>query len=387
VDRAAGQRFVLGRAGLDALIEALQRRGYTVVGPAEQSRAIVLRELQSGRDLPAGWTDEQDGGTYRLTRRVDDAVFAYNVGPDSWKTFLFPPTLQLWKARRATDGSVAIEQRAQRPSYAFVGVRTCDLRAIAIQDRIFVGDRFVDPDYAARRRDAFIVSVNCGKAGGTCFCVSMGSGPKAESGFDLSLTELLDGGEHRFLCEVGSERATEILAELPHRPAREADERLAAGTIERTAASMGRTLDTAGIKELLYENAEDPRWDEVARRCLTCANCTLVCPTCFCSTVADVTDLAGVEAGRSRKWDSCFTLGHSYIHGGSVRDSGRARYRQWLTHKLASWIDQFGSSGCVGCGRCITWCPVAIDITEEAAAIRATDLRHRAGTGGALADD
>jgi sulfhydrogenase subunit beta (sulfur reductase) len=133
---------------------------------------------------------------------------------------------------------------------------------------------------------------------------------------------------------------------------------------------MGRTMDTKGIKELLYRNYENPRWDDVAKRCLTCGNCTMVCPTCFCTTVEDITDLTGEHVERWRKLDSCFTMDFSYIHGGSVRSSPRARYRQWMTHKLATWIDQFGTSGCVGCGRCITWCPVGIDITEETGAIR-----------------
>jgi Fe-S-cluster-containing hydrogenase component 2 len=143
---------------------------------------------------------------------------------------------------------------------------------------------------------------------------------------------------------------------------------------------MGRSMDTTDIKELLYRNYDHPRWRNVASRCLTCANCTMVCPTCFCTTVEDVTDLTGNQAERWRKWDSCFTVDFSYIHGGSVRASPESRYRQWMTHKLATWIDQFGTSGCVGCGRCITWCPVAIDITEEVRAIRATD--HAAATSG-----
>jgi len=364
----------------------LRRRGHTVVGPTVQSQAVVYSELSSAEELPIGWTDVQEGGTYRLTRRQDEAAFAHNVGPNSWKSLLFPATLTVWKGRRDADGTLEFEQEQPTPRYAFIGVRACDLHAIAIQDRILIGDRYVEPDYAARRRDAFIVAVNCGHAGGTCFCVSMGTGPKADSGFDLSLTELFeDDGPHRFLVEVGSERGAEVLAELPHAAATADDERLAEEVVERTANSMGRSLDTDGIKELLYANAEHPRWEEVADRCLTCGNCTLVCPTCFCTTVEDVTDLAGLETERTRKWDSCFTLEHSYTHGGSVHDSGPSRYRQWMTHKLASWIDQFGSSGCVGCGRCITWCPVAIDITEEAAAIRDTDLRGRPETGGTSA--
>ncbi len=381
------QPVVIERAGFDALVDVLRGRGYTVLGPTVKSQAIVHAELDSAADLPAGWTDEQEGGSYRLVRRDDDALFAYNVGPQSFKSALFPPTLRLFKAQRGPDGSVAIEEPPPPPRYAFIGVRACDLHAIAIQDRVFMGDHHVDRDYEARRREAFIVAVNCAKAGGTCFCVSMGSGPRAHEGFDLALTELLDGDGHRFLVEVGSERGADVLAELSHRPAAEADERRADEVAAATAASMGRTLDTDGIKELLYENAEHPRWAEVAERCLTCGNCTLACPTCFCSTVEDHTDLAGGEAERTRQWDSCFTLGHSYINGGSIHASGRSRYRQWMTHKLASWIDQFGSSGCVGCGRCITWCPVAIDITEEAAAIRATDLRDLAVDGAGDAND
>jgi ferredoxin len=241
---------------------------------------------------------------------------------------------------------------------------------------------YADAAYAARRRDAFIVAVNCGQAGGTCFCVSMQTGPKADSGFDLALTELLAGDTHEFLLEVGSEAGAELLAKVPHLPASHAHVAAAAAVVAQTASQMGRSLDTAGIKELLQGNPNHPRWDEVAERCLTCGNCTMVCPTCFCTTVEDHNDLTGTSAERVRKWDSCFTLDFSYVHGGSVRNSNKSRYRQWMTHKLASWIDQFGTSGCVGCGRCVTWCPVGIDITAEVAAIRATPQAAKGGHDG-----
>ncbi len=364
---------VIERAAFDGLLDSLRRRGYELVGPTIEQSAIVHGELRSTEDLPIGWTEDQDGGTYRMRRRDDQALFGFAVGPQSWKQFLQPASVRLWRARRDGDGGIEIEEEPrEQPRYAFIGARSCDLHAIAVQDRVLASNEYSDPIYKQRRDAIFVVAVNCGQAGGTCFCVSMDTGPKASFGFDLALTELLDG-EHRFLVEVGTDRGAEILAELPSREAGEADVSEAAAATQRATEQQGREMETEGIKELLYRNYEHPRWDEVSERCLTCGNCTMVCPTCFCTTVEDTTDLDGSTAERWRNWDSCFTMGHSHLHEGSVRSTSRSRYRQWMTHKLATWIDQFGTSGCVGCGRCITWCPVAIDITEEAAAIRATD--------------
>lgn len=355
---------------LQSLLNALLAQGYQVVGPTIRDGAIVYDTLASVDDLPRGWTEVQDGGTYRLTRRTDAALFGYVVGPHSWKQFLHPPQLRLWQAQRQTHGFQIVDTPAETPRYAFLGARACDLHAIAIQDKVFMAGAHIDPTYAARREQAFVVAINCGQAGGTCFCVSMHTGPRATSGFDLALTEVLEAEQHYFLAEVGSTRGAAILHHVPHREAQPAHLAVAERIVASTAAQMGRSLDTTDIKDLLYRNLEHPRWDEVAARCLACGNCTMVCPTCFCTTVSDVTDLTGQHAERWRTWDSCFTLDFSYVHGGSVRTSTKARYRQWLTHKLATWIDQFGTSGCVGCGRCITWCPVAIDITAEVGAMR-----------------
>jgi ferredoxin len=363
---------VIAPDALDALVGALQVRGYTVLGPSVRDGAIVYDELGSASELPVGWTDRQEAGTYRLERRDDDARFGYAVGPHSWKRHLFPSRVRLWRARRAADGAPSVEEEPPDGTpLALLGVRACELHAIEIQDRVFLRGSHVERDYAARRDGAFVVAVNCFEPGGTCFCTSMGTGPRAASGYDLALTEVLEG-EHRLLVEVGSARGAEVLAELPHRAARPGDVQAATRSVERASERMGRSLDTHDIRNLLLDNLDHPRWDDVAERCLTCGNCTLVCPTCFCSSVEDTTDLAGGEAERWRVWDTCFSLDYSYIHGGSVRPSGRSRYRQWMTHKLATWIDQFGTSGCVGCGRCITWCPVGIDLTEEVAAIRGT---------------
>jgi ferredoxin len=365
---------------LQSLLDVLKDRGYQVVGPTVRDGAIVYAAIDTVSDLPAGWTDEQEGGHYQLVQRDDQAWFGYAVGPHSWKQFLYPPQLRLWQAQRQENGFHFIENTPEVARYAFLGVRACELHAIAIQDNVLIHGPHADPTYAVRRQGAFTIATNCGQAGGTCFCVSMQTGPRATSGFDLAITEVLKSNRHEFVVEIGTERAAEVMRDVPHRAANADDIQVTVDIVTQTATQMGRSLDTTDIQDLLYHNIEHPRWAEVATRCLSCANCTMVCPTCFCSTVEDVTDLSGSQAERWRKWDSCFTQDFSYLHGGSIRPSTRARYRQWLTHKLATWIDQFGTSGCVGCGRCITWCPVGIDITEEVRAIRAHEARGNADT-------
>jgi sulfhydrogenase subunit beta (sulfur reductase) len=367
---------IIERGALDALLDAISRQGYQLVGPTVHEGAIVYRDVRSTADLPIGWGDEQDGGRYRLRRREDDALFGYAVGPHSWKQFLHPPRLRLWRARRGQNGEGLefVEESSDQPRYAFFGVRSCELHAIAIQDRVFLPGAHPDQSYAARREDVLLVAVNCGDPSGTCFCTSMGTGPKASSGYDLALTEVLNEHGHRFVVEVGSDMGALVLADVPHHIAGDTDERDAADVTAGAVARMGREMPDVDLKALLYANYEHPRWEEVAERCLTCGNCTMVCPTCFCTSVEDKADLDGGDAERWRQWDSCFSVSFSHVTGGETRKSPRSRYRQWMTHKLATWFDQFGTSGCVGCGRCISWCPVGIDITEEVSAILANPV-------------
>jgi len=362
-------RRVAGCEALERLIPALEDRGYQVVGPVMREGAIVYDRLSKLDDLPAGWTDEQEPARYRLRRREDGALFGYRVGPECWKKFLHPPEVRLFQVHRANGNFRIIEEAAPAPRYAFLGVRACELAAIEAQDDVLAEGRFADPIYSNRRRQSFLIAVHCTESVPTCFCASMNTGPRARGGFDLALTEVFDRGHHLFVIEAGSSEGAEVLEGMDTRPAppelcRQADEAVA------RAASQTRSVETEGLHELLTDRFDHPRWDDVAKRCLTCGNCTMVCPTCFCTTIEDTSDVTGAHAERWRKWDSCFTQALSYIHGGSVRPSVKSRYRQWMTHKLASWTDQFGGTGCVGCGRCITWCPAGIDITEEARAIR-----------------
>lgn len=369
---------VLDHKHLTRLFDVLKEQGYTIIGPTKRGVSIVLEELNSPADLPVNTRDEQEPGVYRLRSRNDQAYFGFAAGPQSWKKFLFPPVLPFIDSQRnGKSFEISVRDNGrhnggkQKPpaKLAFFGMHACDVHALQIHDKVFCGGEYTDPYYKGLREQLFIVAVNCLEAGGTCFCTSMGSGPRVTGGYDLALTEQIRGEEHVFIVEEGSEQGGKIMKGLPHRAAGKGAKEEIARTMQQVSRQMGRKLETKGLKEALQENFEHPRWDDVAKRCLACANCTLVCPTCFCSTVEDVTDLTGATANRFRTWDSCFTLDFTHIHGGSVRPTIRSRYRQWLTHKLSNWIDQFGTSGCVGCGRCITWCPVGIDITEEAGAI------------------
>jgi sulfhydrogenase subunit beta (sulfur reductase) len=291
---------VIERDHFDELLRAIARRGYTIVGPTVREQAIVYDEISSAGDLPIGWTDEQDGGHYRLRRRNDEALFGYAVGPHSWKQYQLPAEVKLWRARVDERGALvdAAESPSEHTKYAFIGARSCELHAIGILDRVLTGGRRSDPGDAAHNVDVFIVAFQCGVAGGTCFCVSMNTGPVAERGFDLALTEILSDTAHHLVVEVGSERGAEVLADVPHRDATGGDREAASSVHDQTASEMGRELDTTEIRELLYGNFEHPRWDEVADRCLSCGNCTMVCPTCFCTTVEDVTDLQGEHVER-----------------------------------------------------------------------------------------
>lgn len=348
------------------LFNALLGDGYQVIGPTISQEAIIYDQISGVQDLPIGWTETQEPGKYRLHRRSDERWFGFTVGPYSWKRYLFPPAVTVLSSTRHEDGWRMRTPSEPVPRYAFLGPRSCDLHALAIQDRVFMGQAYRDPIYQARREQALVIAVNCTQAASTCFCTSMQTGPRATAGFDLALTELQTG----FTVEVGSDRGRELAARLELPTAGDDFLPLAAAARQAAVDQITRRMDTGDLRNVLLSNLDHPRWDHVAARCLSCANCTMVCPTCFCSSVREVSDLDGDHVERQRVWDSCFSLEFSHMHGANIRQQTRSRYRQWLTHKLASWIDQFDTSGCVGCGRCITWCPVGIDLTEEVAAIR-----------------
>lgn len=355
----------LPRGGLERLINLLRSDGRQVIGPTVIDGAIVYDEIHTVADLPEGWTDQQAPGRYRLEPAGEDRFFDYAVGPTAWKRFTFPPRVPLTEGRRV-EGRVkfrTIENEA--PRLAFLGVRACEIAALLIQDRVLTSGPVTDADYAARRAAAVVVAVECVAPASTCFCTSMGTGPEVTSGFDLALTEVDDG----FVVRVGSDVGRFLALRLGLRPADEAHTTSARTAVAAARERIGDPVQTDGLPARLMAAAESPRWAEIAERCLACTNCTLVCPTCFCTSVTQASDLTGSSAVTERTWDSCFTLGFARVAGGNFRPRVQDRYRQWLTHKYAGWWEQFGTSGCVGCGRCITWCPVGIDVRAELMAV------------------
>ncbi|NUP50910.1 MAG: 4Fe-4S dicluster domain-containing protein [Catenulispora sp.] len=370
---APPRRAVITADALDDLLAALRAAGFRPVGPTVGAGAIILDELAGAADLPHGRGSETGPGHYRLTERGDGAVFGHSGGPQSWKQFLHPARRRLFTADRdLATGELTLNEDAETETdsagpvrYAFIGVRPCDLAAIRVLNRAL--RRPAETDHGP-----FIVAVECTEPGATCFCTSAGTGPGCADRageFDLALVEIADRHQDRFLVTVGSPRGDAILDAVPYAPVPDGLLEAAQAAVAAAADRMGRTLPPTDLRVLLARSAEADRWDDVAARCLTCGNCTMVCPTCFCTSVEDTSDLTGEHAERWESWDSCFDIDFSYLHGGSVRTSPRSRYRQWLTHKFGTWHDQFGTSGCVGCGRCIAWCPAGIDVTEELAAL------------------
>ncbi len=356
----------LRRDAFPRLLDQLRDRFDRVLGPVVRDGAVVQGEIRDIEDLPRGFRDAQTPGHYRLEADAEDRLFGVVHGPASLKPLVFAPREKLLQIELEGSGFRAQPELPEAPRTAVLGVRACDLAGLAVQQRTFLEGYVPDPWFKHRRESLFLVAVSCTRSVETCFCTSFGTGPEAREGYDLALTELATG----FVVRAQGAAGHELLEALALPPAsaelleREREE------LAACAAGIRREMDTEGLPELLYARLDHPRWDEVAGRCLSCGNCTMVCPTCFCHDMRDEPRLDGAGSERLREWDSCFDPDHAQVHGINFRPHVRERYRQWLTHKLAGWHEQFGTSGCVGCGRCLTWCPVGIDLTEEVAALR-----------------
>ena len=341
--------------GIEPLVHLLLERGHTVVAPIERDRVITLAEISSPDQLASGWGDEQSPGRYRATPG-GTTMFGHAAPNLPWRRWLRPADEVTVRVRRDGDG-LAIEPVPPVAPLAFVGIQACDLAALARLETVFAHDA----TFQARRDRLVVVAAACTDPASTCFCASMGTGPTPGAGADVVLRELDDG---TLLASTPTAHGVGLIDELGSLPFADDDQIAAADArIAVGEARQSRRLDPSTLSAAAA-SPESAAWERIADRCLTCGNCTLVCPTCFCTSVVDSTSLDGQVFERRERPDSCFGLDFSYVFGGAVRASAASRYRQWYLHKLVTWHDQFGESGCVGCGRCITWCPTGIDITE-----------------------
>jgi len=363
-------RFTMGLGGLEGLLRNLRSEGYTVLGPKLEDGVVRLSEVQSTDELARGIVDSQSPGQYRA-RAAGDEIFSAVNGPLSVKNYLHPGEVAVAEIGRS-GGKYGTEILLPGKRYAFLGVRPCDLAAVKVLDRSLLVEGFEEPTYADLRKASLIIVVNCGRAGANCFCASMGTGPWAAGDYDIALTELPD----RFIVDLDG-RFLPLFDGVGLAPAADKDLRDERDLRERVTAGMRKRIESPDPAVGMYEGIDSPVWSEVAERCLACGNCTMVCPTCFCNTTKDITNLADGTVTKVRSWESCLSVDFTQNAGWNPRRERKARYRQFVMHKFAYWTDQSGLYGCVGCGRCITWCPVGIDIAETVNSV----LRKGQGSG------
>ena len=356
-------RFTAAKDCVPRLIQNIQRQGFTVVGPSLSEGVVHLKELRGSSDLASGVVDIQGPGAYAIGGE-SAFVFTSVNGPDSPKRYLHPAEVELSKlVDHGSDIELVSAFHSDR-KYAFFGIRPCDLRGIGVMDKTMLVPGFEDHVYSSLREDSIFVVVNCTRAGENCFCASMGTGPAAESGYDVAITELPE----KLLVDI-PERNMGLFQGIELDAATAEELQAGEEAVQHTREQMGRRISEKNPARHMYASLDSPVWGKTAERCLACGNCTMVCPTCFCNTVIDRTDLRDDSVSRVRVWDSCLSKDFVYSAGGNPRQQRTARYRQFVMHKFAYWPDEFGTYGCVGCGRCITWCPVGIDITDTLNAV------------------
>lgn len=348
------------------------QKTHNIIGHKIEKDVLMLSSIDFG-DIPAGYTDRQAAGMYRLVKSDNHDIFTFSSGPDSFKRYLNPPYSEVFAYQVSKRKFNASAIKSYDNPFAFFGMRACDRAALKFYDRVFLEGVVRDFCYETLRDNLLIIALNCLYPGDNCFCLSAGTGPEFTDGYDLLITEL----EEEFLLETGSQAGSRLINSLPLISVNQKDIDEKALRIKNCKEKFKKTIIFSELPELVYRNLEHPRWSDIAERDLECGNCTQVCPTCFCTSAFYNLEFRGIAKNFStlsgkkiKKWDSCFSRNFARVHGGNFRISRRARYRHWFAHKLAYSMEQFGLLGCVGCGRCITWCPAGIDITQELEALR-----------------
>ena len=318
-----------------------------------------LQNLIETYDLFAPVQLTEGVSAYKKIDQPEEVDLSHSNSQKAAKEVFFPQSevmLQCEKTEKLNRVTSVEEVRRER---ILLGARPCDLQAISILDPVFMGKEYTDVYYLKKRETTLIIGFACDQPRSTCFCSSVGGGPFIRTGSDLFFIDLGDAYLIEFITKKGGAlRDNRLLKEADAK-----DLSLAHGIEKKAREKLNSYLPVEGIEKSLDRIMEGPFWDRIHEKCIGCGVCTFLCPTCHCFDIAD--EAVNNKGRRVRNWDSClFPLYSLETSGHNPRPTGRERTRQRLMHKFNYYPKNFGRIACVGCGRCIAYCPVNFDIRE-----------------------
>jgi ferredoxin len=315
-----------------------------------------------------GGTADYSYPTFGRLGKGRPLITDYHVTMTTLKNQFFPDsqTLYEWEDDGTKVDVRAAESDWERPR-AFVGVHPCDIGALERLDRVLLQDKYVDGDYRGRRNSSVIIGLTCNECGDSCFCNTSGSGPDSKSGFDLLLTDI---GESYYV-RSGSEVGEEMLAWEGFEEVTKEAEAERARRIAEVEAALPVALDCQSIAVKIRGSDMAEVLQSLASRCFTCGACNMVCPTCHCFTFVDRMNSEKTRGSRSLIWDACHYAKFGTMAGNvNPRPEEASRFRHRIFDKFCYDYDRYGEIFCVGCGRCLEFCPGHINIREAAEAIQ-----------------
>ncbi len=355
----------LSRNNFQSLIDYLVEQDYSVIAPTIKQDAIHYQPIHHIDEMVCSYHEQSSAGSYQLVKDQSGKYFNWSNGVSCLKPWFFKPHETLWQLNlnKTPPQYQAIIPKEQKK--AFIGVRACDLAALQLQDQHFLQDKYLHQQYHANRQQSIFIAVHCAAPSTNCFCTSTEDGPECSQGFDIVMTELESG----FILQGENTFSQKLIDHLPVETVSKQSWQEQDDILKRAKQKIQRAFNPEKVAKKLQQRLHDNIWQDIAEKCLACGNCTLVCPSCFCSKQGDEMPLAGNKVEHIQYWDSCFSEQHSYLGGIVIHQNIADRYKQWINHKLNWWFEQYGRSGCVGCGRCISWCPTGIDFFQQARAL------------------
>ncbi len=345
------ENMVISKEGFDSLLARLIN-DYQVIAPVKQEEQVLLRNVSDPADIYLEFKGVPLSSPKRFLFPEKEILFTYETTDSKEEVVIYDKYEEL-----------------KNVSHILIGIRPCDIKALLILDKVLMGE-YHDPYYAVRRRNAVIIGLTCNEPAETCFCTFTDSGPDAEEGFDLLLTDLDDV----FFVKIGSKRGERLIKlnlDLFRRPSEEDyKERYKVLKNVREKINQQKLPNLLNLYEPMVKLFNNEIWDKYGKSCVACGKCNFICPTCRCFNIYDDPNLDAKSGKRVRAWDSCHFLSFTQVAGGVIfRKERPSRVKQRIYHKYCYSIDEIGLISCVGCGRCIDVCSANIDIREALAEV------------------